>query len=47
LLIPVVGLLAAMLVLGEQPTAAQWAGTVAVLLGMFINQFGHLVWKRG
>jgi O-acetylserine/cysteine efflux transporter len=46
LLIPVVGLLAAMLVLGEQPAPAQWAGTAAVLCGMLINQFGHRL-KRG
>ena len=40
LLLPVVGLLAAMLVLGEQPSAAQWGGTAIVLRGMLINQFG-------
>ena len=40
LLIPVVGLWAASAAFGEQPTAAQWAGTAAVLAGLLINQFG-------
>ena len=45
LLVPVVGLLSAMLLLGERPTVVQWLGTAAVLLGMAINQFGGL-WAR-
>lgn len=45
LLVPVIGLLSAMLLLGERPTAVQWLGTAAVLLGMAINQFGGL-WAR-
>ncbi|MFT3814252.1 MAG: EamA family transporter [Acidovorax sp.] len=40
LLVPVVGLLSAMLVLGERPTSLQWAGTLAVLGGMAVNQLG-------
>lgn len=40
LLVPVVGLVAAMALLGEQPSALQWAGTVAVLCGMLVNQMG-------
>lgn len=40
LLVPVVGLLSAMLLLGERPTAWQWLGTLGVLLGMAVNQFG-------
>ncbi|MEZ5630331.1 MAG: EamA family transporter [Burkholderiaceae bacterium] len=40
LLVPVVGLLAAMTLLGEQPAFWQWVGTAAVLLGMLVNQFG-------
>ena len=42
LLVPVVGLLAAMVFLGEQPAPLQWAGTLAVLGGMLVNQFGGL-----
>lgn len=38
LLVPVVGLIAAMVVLGEQPTALQWLGTAAVIGGMLVNQ---------
>ena len=45
LLVPVIGLLSAMLLLGERPTVVQWLGTAAVLLGMAINQFGGL-WAR-
>lgn len=40
LLVPVVGLLSAMLLLGEFPNGQQWLGTVGVLLGMLVNQFG-------
>jgi O-acetylserine/cysteine efflux transporter len=40
LLVPVVGLVAAMALLGEQPSGWQWAGTVAVLCGMLVNQMG-------
>ncbi|GGH49741.1 O-acetylserine/cysteine exporter [Comamonas phosphati] len=40
LLVPVVGLLSAMLILGERPTSMQWLGTLAVLAGMVVNQFG-------
>lgn len=40
LLVPVVGLLAAMLLLGERPTSLQWLGTLGVLAGMVVNQFG-------
>lgn len=46
LMVPVVGLLSALLLLGERPTAWQWLGTLAVLLGMVINQFGGR-WARG
>ncbi|MBO9514476.1 MAG: EamA family transporter [Variovorax sp.] len=38
LLVPVVGLAAAAACFGEHPSAAQWAGTAAVLLGLMINQ---------
>jgi O-acetylserine/cysteine efflux transporter len=44
LFVPVVGLLAAMQVLGEQPTRWQWLGTAAVLAGMAVNQ-GLLRWR--
>jgi len=40
LLVPVIGLISAILLLGEFPTAMQWLGTVGVLLGMMVNQFG-------
>ncbi|MDR0213055.1 MAG: EamA family transporter [Comamonas sp.] len=40
LLVPVIGLLSAMLLLGEFPTGLQWLGTAGVLLGMVVNQFG-------
>lgn len=40
LLVPVVGLVSAMLLLGEFPSAMQWLGTLGVLAGMVINQFG-------
>ena len=43
LFVPVVGLVAAMQVLGEQPTLWQWLGTAAVLIGMVVNQ-GLLRW---
>lgn len=46
LLVPVVGLLSAMLLLSERPTAWQWMGTLGVLAGMVINQFGGLWAKR-
>jgi len=45
LLVPVVGLVAAMALLGEQPSPLQWAGTVAVLGGMLVNQSGG--WRAG
>ncbi|GAA3994052.1 EamA family transporter [Comamonas faecalis] len=38
--VPVIGLLAAMLLLGERPTQLQWLGTLAVLAGMALNQLG-------
>ena len=40
LLVPVVGLVAAMTFLGEVPTPLQWAGTATVLAGMVVNQSG-------
>lgn len=40
LLVPVVGLLSSLLLLGERPLPQQWLGTAGVLLGMCINQFG-------
>jgi O-acetylserine/cysteine efflux transporter len=48
LLVPVVGLAAAYAVLGEQMLPLQWLGTLAVLLGLVVNQFGGRVaqWMR-
>ena len=45
LLVPVIGLVSAMVLLGERPSTVQWLGTLAVLLGMVINQLGG-VWAR-
>lgn len=46
LLVPVVGLLSAMLLLGEFPSGMQWLGTLGVLLGMVVNQFGGRLARR-
>ncbi|GHD62133.1 EamA family transporter [Jeongeupia chitinilytica] len=40
LLVPVVGLLSARLLLGEQLTPVQWAGGLVVMLGLLVNVFG-------
>lgn len=40
LLVPVVGLLSAIWLLGELPSWGQWLGTAGVLAGMVVNQFG-------
>ena len=40
LLVPVIGLLSALLLLGERPTMWQSVGTLGVLVGMVVNQFG-------
>lgn len=45
LLVPVIGLMSAMVLLGEFPSRWQWLGTAGVLLGMVINQFGGR-WAR-
>lgn len=45
LLVPVIGLVSAMVLLGERPSTVQWLGTLAVLLGMVVNQLGG-VWAR-
>jgi len=49
LLIPVIGLWAALAAFGEMPAAGQWLGTGAVLLGLLVNQFGGRVgaWLGG
>ncbi|MGN1055429.1 MAG: EamA family transporter [Comamonas sp.] len=46
LLVPVIGLLSAMLLLGETPTGVQWLGTLGVLLGMLMHQLGGRWWRR-
>lgn len=48
LLVPVVGLMAAMVVLGKQPTGVQWLGTAMVVLGRLVNQCGAMLswWHR-
>ena len=40
LLVPVVGLWAAVVLFGERPLAQQWVGTGVVLLGLVVNQSG-------
>ena len=47
LLVPVIGLVAALLVLGEHPSPLQWWGTAAVLCGMVINQSQGLMQTLG
>lgn len=47
LLVPVIGLVAALLVLGEHPAPLQWWGTAAVLCGMVINQSQGLMQTLG
>jgi drug/metabolite transporter (DMT)-like permease len=37
---PIVGILAAYLILGELPTSAQYSGGVVILLGFFVGQVG-------
>ena len=46
LLVPVVGLWAAYVFLGETPVPLQWAGAAAVLCGLVINQVGGWLWAR-
>lgn len=46
LLVPVIGLLSAMFLLGESPNKLQWFGTLGVLLGMVVNQFGGRLMRR-
>lgn len=41
LLVPVVGLLASWLLLGERLSSAQWAGSALLLAGLMINVFGR------
>ena len=41
LLVPVTGLLSAMLIHGERVTSSQWAGIAAVLAGLAVFQFGE------
>jgi O-acetylserine/cysteine efflux transporter len=44
LLVPVVGLLSAHLLLGEQLSAAQWTGAAVVMGGLLLNVFGMRLW---
>jgi drug/metabolite transporter (DMT)-like permease len=37
---PIVGILAAYLILGEMPTRAQYVGGIVILLGLFLGQVG-------
>lgn len=46
LLVPVLGLVSAMVLLGERPAGQQWAGAAVVLLGMCVNQWGGVLIRR-
>lgn len=46
LLVPVVGLLSSAVFLDERLAAIQWLGGAIVMLGLAINVFGLLLWKR-
>lgn len=46
LLVPVLGLVSAMVLLGERPAGQQWAGAAVVLLGMCVNQWGGVLMRR-
>ena len=40
LLVPVIGIVSGMLAFGERPVLQHWLGTLGVLVGMAINQWG-------
>ncbi|TDF62012.1 EamA family transporter [Cupriavidus sp. L7L] len=44
LLVPVVGLLSAHVLLGEDLSPAQWAGAAVVMAGLLLNVFGQRLW---
>ncbi len=44
LLVPVVGLLSAHVLLGEDLAPAQWAGAAVVMAGLLVNVFGGRLW---
>lgn len=46
LLVPVVGLLTAWLVLNEQLSSLQWAGCGLLMLGLLVNVFGGVWWRK-
>lgn len=46
LLVPIVGLITAAVVFGERLGPAQWLGTIAVLGGLLVSQFGQRWWRR-
>ncbi len=46
LLVPVVGLVSAMWIFDERPALLHWLGTLAVLVGMAVNQWGGRWAKR-
>ncbi|QEA13966.1 EamA family transporter [Comamonas flocculans] len=46
LMVPVVGLWAGVVLLGEAPSGMQWLGTVVVLAGLIVNQQPGLAWAR-
>ncbi|SOZ36473.1 O-acetylserine/cysteine exporter [Cupriavidus neocaledonicus] len=44
LLVPVVGLVSAHVLLGEDLSAAQWIGAAVVMAGLLLNVFGQRLW---
>ena len=44
LLVPVVGLVSAHVLLGEDLSGAQWAGAAVVMAGLLLNVFGQRLW---
>ena len=46
LMVPVVGLWAGVVLLGESPSGMQWLGTAVVLLGLVVNQQRALTWPH-
>lgn len=47
LLVPVIGILSGMFAFGERPVLGHWLGTIGVLVGMAVNQWGGRWARRG
>ena len=44
--VPIVGITAGMLILGEQITPWQWGGIALVVVALLMVMFGHRAWKN-